>query len=280
MERNFMNMIQCQQGQGKFVCVGLDPNYSKFPECKKRKGVQHDLLEFLKDIVDATCDIVGAYKPNIAFFEAHGIDGLLALERTMRYIRSVAPEVPIILDAKRGDIGNTNNGYADSAFKFYEADAITVNPYFGREALEPFFQWKDKGIIVLCRTSNLGAEELQEGLMETSFAPIPLYRLLAQNIARKWNNYGNCLVVAGATNPEPLRIIRREIGDMGILIPGLGTQGGDLEATVMAGKNSREEGIIPNSSSGIIHASKEADFAQVARRETIKLHEAIQNCLS
>lgn len=290
MGRNFMDLLKARWAKNAFVCVGLDSEYEKIPEAarKQKAGGLGDIMDsifnFNAAIVDTTADLVCAYKPNIAFYEAYGLEGIQALIATIRYIRASAPEIPIILDAKRADIGNTNNGYAKMAFDTLCVDAITVHPYLGREALKPFLDRKDKGVIVLCRTSNKGAEEFQDLAVKTMeigggdgvvTLHTPLYQLIANHVANDWNENGNCAVVAGATYPEELARIRRIVGDMPILIPGIGTQGGDVEKTVKAGKSSDGSGMIVNSSSGIIFASKGDDFAEAARRETEKLRTLI-----
>jgi orotidine-5'-phosphate decarboxylase len=230
------------------------------------------ILRFNRAIVEATKDLACAYKPNVAFYEAHGKDGLVALRRTIAAVHYLAPEVPVILDAKRGDIGSTNVGYAEAAFEFLQADAITVHPYLGAEALQPFLARAEKGIIVLCRTSNPGAGEFQNLSVNGGE---PLYRFVARRVASEWNKSGNCALVVGATYPDELREVRGIVGDMPILIPGIGAQGGDVEKTVSAGKDSRGQGMIINSSRGIIFASKGADFAEAARREVEKLRDLI-----
>ena len=216
--------------------------------------------------------------------------------KTILHIRTTAPEIPVILDAKRADIGNTNKGYVQAAFEYFGVDAITVHPFLGKEALQPFLGQKDKGIFVLCRTSNPGAGEFQDLVVETSIETDegrialgkvpqifreqsgmnpPLWAYVAASVAQNWNEHGNCGLVVGATYPEELSIVRRIIGDLPILIPGIGTQGDDVEATVKAGMDSKKQGMIINSSRGIIFASKEADFAEAARQETLKLRKMI-----
>lgn len=270
-QRNFRQLLEAQWVRGNCVSVGLDPDLAKIPESIRQPDVGETFLVFAKAIIDATKDIVGAYKPNSAFYEAYGDVGLRALRDTIRYVHSVAPTVPVILDAKRADIGNTNLGYAQEAFDFLEADALTVHPYLGAEALQPFLDRKDKGVIVLCKTSNPGAGEFQDLLVDR----IPLYRHIAQRVATVWNKNGNCALVVGATYSKELGEVRRLVGDMPILIPGIGAQGGNVKETVLAGKDSRGYGMIINSSRGIIFASSGADFAEAARRETIKLREEI-----
>jgi len=193
------------------------------------------------------------------------------LANTIKFIHQVAPEVPVILDAKRADIGNTNKGYVQAAFEELGVDAITVHPYLGKEALQPFLNRGDKGVFVLVRTSNPGAGEFQDLQVNGE----PLYQIVARQVATEWNKNNNCGVVVGATYPEELLLIRQVVGDMPILIPGIGAQGGDVEKTVRAGKDSRGRGMIINSSRGIIFASAESDFPLAARRETIKLKNMI-----
>ena len=305
--RNFRQMLENQWSQGKFVCVGLDSDLVQIPETAQIPNpknpesflgldIEATLFTFNSTIVDATKDLVCAYKPNSAFYESEGDAGLRALQQTILYINDVAPQVPVILDAKRADIGNTNTGYVRMAFDFLKADAITIHPYLGAEALQPFLERKDKGIFVLCRTSNPGAGEFQDrevimkpnelgvvrststalgGFGHPSAWAAPLYRIVAHQVSRVWNKNGNCALVVGATYPDELREIRGLVGDMPILIPGIGAQGGDVEKTVTAGRDSRDQGMIINSSRGIIFASKGADFAEAARRETQKLHNLI-----
>lgn len=294
--RNFRELLEARWASGKFVCVGLDSDLTKIPEAAQVSDPDHPdaflgldaestIVEFNEAIVDETADLVCAYKPNAAFYEADGDAGLRALRRTIEHIHEVAPQVPVILDAKRADIGNTNNGYVEMAFDFLQADAITVHPYLGAEALQPFIDHVDKGIFVLCRTSNPGAEEFQDlqlhlagGRFKAWDTP-KLYEYVAVRVADYWNTNGNCGLVVGATYPEELRRVRELVGDMPILIPGVGAQGGDLEATVQAGKDSRGRGMIINSSRGVIFASSGPDFAEAARREVLNLQEMIDNCL-
>ena len=251
------------------VCVGLDSDIGKIPDFIKTST--HPQATFNKAIVDATADLVCAYKPNSAFYEAEGKNGIEALKMTCDYIREKYPAVPVILDAKRADIGNTNNGYAKFAFDYLKVDAITVHPYLGEEAMKPFLEYKDKGIIILCRTSNKGAGEFQDLEIEGQ----PLYKIVAENVTHKWNKNNNCLLVVGATYPQELEEVREIVGDMTLLIPGIGAQGGDLEKTFKAGVNSQKKGMMINSSRQIIFASSEKDFADKARLETEKLNQAI-----
>ncbi|MEK7496379.1 MAG: orotidine-5'-phosphate decarboxylase [Patescibacteria group bacterium] len=228
-----MAMLKAKFEQGKFVCVGLDSEFSKIPKSAYRiqNGNEPDVISitntiavFNQSIIKTTKDIVCAYKLNIAFYEAHGDKGLSALQHTILCIHRLAPDVPIILDAKRGDIGNTNDGYVKAAFDFLQADAITVHPYLGAEALQPFLDCKDKGIIVLCRTSNSGAGEFQDLLVDGQ----PLYQFIARQVTNYWNKNGNCILVVGATYPEELKAVRDIVGDMPLLIPGVGFQQKDV----------------------------------------------------
>lgn len=275
MERHFGKLLEAQWDKGHFLCVGLDPGFEKIPEAARKGSVRETFVSFNKAIVDATKDIVCAYKPNPAFYEAQGIEGWQALADTIQYIHEVAPEVPVILDAKRGDIGNTNVDYAKMAFDFFTADAITVQPYAGGDALSPFFDRKDKGIFVLVRTSNGGSGELQDIMVGQE----KLYQVVARAAAEKWNGNGNCGVVVGTTYPKEIGEVRAIVGDVPILMPGVGVQGGDLEASVRAGKNSKGEGFIINVSRAVIFASQGKDFADAARAKAQELHTAILNTL-
>lgn len=286
---SFIDKIKQKWNEGKFICVGLDTDFSKIPEFVKEKNkdakvewnhnqdisFEATVYEFNKAIVDATHDLVCAYKINSAFYEASG-QAYEAMLNTFMYIQRTYPETLIILDAKRGDIGNTNNGYVESAFQNLKADAITVHPYLGKESLQPFLEEKEKGVIVLVRTSNPGSDEFQN--LEVNGKP--LYQIVAENVSKDWNTNGNCAVVVGATYPEELKKVREIIGDIPILIPGIGAQGGDLESSVKNGVNSENQGIIISSSRSIIYASNGEDFAEAARKETEKLHNQINSYLS
>jgi orotidine-5'-phosphate decarboxylase len=264
---------QCWE-QGNFVCIGLDSDHDRIPVSVKSIGsVEEALFVFNRDIIDATYGLVCAYKPNAAFYEAQGDEGFRALIRTVHYIRETYPDIPIILDAKRADIGSTNLGYVKAAFDIIGVDAITVHPYLGKEALAPFLARREKGIIVLAKTSNPGSAEFQNLLVGDSQEP--LYQVVARSVANTWNTNGNCALVVGATYPGELKKVRAIVGDMPILIPGIGAQGGEVDATVTAGKDSRGWGMIINSSRDIIFASRENDFAQAARKATEQLRAEI-----
>ncbi len=279
MERNFMKMLRTKWGEQKFVCIGLDPDYHMIPpafllhrRCVE-KSFEENIKLFNETIIDSTKDIACAYKPNSAFYEMYGETGIDILTHTVAYIKEKAPDVPIILDSKRADIGNTNVGYARFAFEGIaglNVDAITVHPYLGSEAMKPFLHYKNKGIIVLCKTSNPGAGEFQDLLVLVDDTTIPFYQYVAGMVKHTWNYNENCLLVAGATYPEEIAHIRHIVGDMPLLIPGIGTQGGDLEKTLEAGLDSEGNGVIINSSSGIIYASD-------PRAAAMKLHADIRN---
>lgn len=233
------------------LCVGLDPH-------------KKPLFSFCKKIVDQTHDLVCAYKPNSAFYEAYGATGILELKKICAYIQKKYPHIPIILDAKRADIGNTNNGYVSYAFDYLKVGAITVHPYLGREALKPFLDRKDKGIIVLCRTSNEGAGEYQNLIVKGK----KLYMHVAEEVARSWNKNNNCLLVVGATYPKEMKQIRAAVGAMTFLVPGIGAQGGDIKKSVQVGINSKGSGMIISASRSVLQAKN-------PRKEAMKLRDEI-----
>jgi orotidine-5'-phosphate decarboxylase len=249
------------------VCVGLDPDLARLPNHLPKTAT--GIFTFNKEIIDATHDLVCAYKPQIAYFAAIGAE--LQLQQTINYIKSNYPQIPVILDAKRGDIGSTAEMYAKEAFDRYNADAVTINPYMGYDAATPFLKYSDRGVVLLCRTSNLGAGDIQDLLVDGS----PIYEHVATMIAQKWNTHQNCLLVVGATWPAQMAKIRSLVGDMPFLVPGVGAQGGDVEAMVTAGQTSDGTGLIISSSRAILYASNGADFAAAARTETIKLRATI-----
>lgn len=249
--------------------MGLDPELSKLPESVKQKETPQ--FEFNKKIIDATNDLICVYKPNPAFYEARGADGVKELKTTCEYIKKNYPEIPIIIDAKRGDIGNTNVGYAKYVFEYLEADAITVMPYMGIESLAPYFAYPDKGIIVGCHSSNPGAKEFQELHIDGK----PLYEIVAKELMKQYGNNPNTMMFMGATYPAQLTEIRNIVGDMTLLVPGIGSQGGTVQATVTAGLNSQKSGMMINASRSIIFASSKENFAEKAREEAQKLREEI-----
>ena len=288
----FMDMLQTKWNKGKFVCVGLDPDYAKIPDSVKAevggsKFNDHKaevITNFCLAIVNATHEYVLAYKPNSAFFERYGWEGILALENVIAHIKQTYPDIPVILDAKRGDIGNTNDGYVEAAFDVMGADAITVHGYMGQESLKPFLDREDKCVIVLCRTSNPGAGEFQNLLNEFVSHGVreseSIFQTVAHRVSHFWNTNGNCAVVVGATAPAELAEVRRIVGDMPILLPGIGAQGGELEKTVLAGINSKGDGIIVNLSRSVLYASAEDNFTDAAVAEVIKINDAIRELIA
>jgi orotidine-5'-phosphate decarboxylase len=275
-ERNFNTLLEQRQiSANTLLCVGLDSDLSKVPV--QQASIRERLRQFNASIIEATSDLVCAYKPNIAFYEEHGTEGLDALRWTIDYIKGHYGDIPIILDAKRTDIGNTNLPYARMAFDLMGADATTVNPYFGGEAIQPFLDRKDKGIVVLCRTSNPGAKDFQDQTVKhPQLGEVPLYQTVAYQAAHEWNKNGNVSLVVGATYPEELIQVRKIVGNMQILVPGLGSQGGKPEDIARA-FDSNKRGIIGNVARTVIFAKTQEGetFAQASRREAIKWKDAI-----
>jgi len=239
------------------LCIGLDPEIERFP--RHILAEASPIFHFNKSIIDATADLVCAYKPQFAHYAAYEAED--QLERTIEYIHRVYPDVPVILDAKRGDVGNTAERYAIEAFERYGADAVTVNPYLGGDALEPFLRHADRGVIVVCRTSNPGAGELQD----LDIGGRRLYQVVAELAARRWNSRGNCLLVVGATYPRELAEVRELVADMPLLVPGVGAQGGDVSQVVRNGQTRAGTGLIISASRSVLYASAGADFAAAAR---------------
>lgn len=267
---NFIEKLaKAVQKNKSLLCVGLDPDLALMPE-----GV--DIFEFNKAIIDATGDLVCAYKPNFAFYEALGSEGIDALKRTADYIPE---DIPVIGDAKRGDIGNTAKAYARSIFSYFDFDAATVNPYLGFDSVEPFIQYREKGVFVLCRTSNAGAADFQALRCEVDGNHQLLFEVVAEKVSR-WNTYGNLGLVIGATYPEELKLIRQRLPDMPLLIPGIGAQGGELSRVVSCGVDAGREKTIINSSRQILYASRGNDFAQAARLAAAELRDQINYHLS
>lgn len=245
------------------LCLGLDPDFEKIPE--KFKSMEFPQFEFSKWIIDETHEYTASYKTNSAFYEARGDKGIRELKMTIDYINKNHPEIFTILDAKRADIGNTNKGYVTYVFDWLNFDAVTLHPYLGQEALEPFLERKDKVSIILCRTSNPGAGELQD--LESGGKP--LWQIVAEKVSKEWNKNYNCMIVVGATYPEEMKKIREVTGDMTFLVPGIGKQGGDLEAVMKAGLNDESLGLLISSTSAII-------FSENPKEEAKKLCEEIR----
>jgi orotidine-5'-phosphate decarboxylase len=253
--------------KNSLACVGLDPLIERLPAHIAAHA--SPIFHFNKAIIDATADLVCAYKPQFAHYAACEAED--QLERTIEYIHRAYPGIPVILDAKRGDVGSTAERYAIEAFERYGADAVTVNPYLGGDSLEPFLRYADRGILVVCRTSNPGARDLQD----LDVGGRKLFAVVAELAATRWNSRGNCLLVVGATYPQELAEVRAITGDMPFLLPGVGAQGADVRAAVAAGQSADGRGLIVSSSRAIIHASSGVDFAAAARAATIRLRDEV-----
>ena len=260
---SFLSLLSGRwQAANSLLCVGLDPDLDRLPPAVRDQPA--GVAKFCIDIVDATAEFACAFKPQIAYFAAIGAER--QLETVCGHIRERHPQIPIILDAKRGDIGDTARLYAREAFERYGAHAVTVNPYLGTDSLEPFFEWRDRGVIVLCRTSNAGSGEFQ--MRESEGAP--LFEHIARRAAEDWSAKGEVALVVGATYPAELARVRAIVGDMAILVPGVGAQGGDPAEVVRAGRNSSGAGLIVNSSRAILYADidNHAEAAARVARET------------
>ncbi|RJR31637.1 orotidine-5'-phosphate decarboxylase [Candidatus Parcubacteria bacterium] len=253
--------------KNSLVCVGLDTDLEKIPQ--HLKNLSKPVFEFNKAIIDATAEYISSIKANIPFYTAYGfMDELI---ETFQYIHESYPDMPVILDAKRNDIGNTAQMYAKEVFDIIGADAVTVNPYMGGDTLEPFTERVDKGVIVLCRTSNPGAKDLQDLIVNGK----KVYQIVAEKVANEWNKNNNLLLVVGATYPGELKEIRDIVGNIPILLPGIGAQGGDVKAAMEVGLDSKKQGLIVHSARGIIYAGSDENFADAAAEETKKLRDEI-----
>jgi orotidine-5'-phosphate decarboxylase len=256
---------RAQAAAGGLLCIGIDPDPSKMPA--DLAGIPQPLYAFSRRIVDASFDVAAAYKPQVAFYSALGAEAELVA--SIRYIRERAPQALVILDAKRGDVGHTAEAYAREAFERYAADAVTVNPYLGEDSIEPFLRRADRGAILLCRTSNAGARDFQDLLVDG----LPLYRRVAQRAAAGWNARRNLMLVVGATYPRELAELRAAHPELSFLVPGIGAQGGDLDATLAAGLDARGAGLLISSSRGIIYAGDASPGA--IRTAAMQLRESI-----
>lgn len=243
------------------LCIGLDSHFERIPE----RFIHHEypLFTFNRWIIEQTHTYTSAYKPNIAFYEARGDRGLMSLRMTMDYLQTNHPDILTICDAKRGDVSSTSSAYASAIFDWYGFDAVTLNPYLGEDSLRPFLDRADRGCIILCRTSNAGSGEFQNLIV----AGKPLWQTVAEAVHERWNTNGNCMLVAGATYPDELAQVRALVGNMTILVPGIGTQGGEVAQTIKAGINSSGKGLIVNSSRGTIFADDPAAAARNLRDE-------------
>ena len=271
----FLDMLSAAERQNNsMLCVGLDPEPTKFPD--RIKGDSNKIYDFCAAIVDATADVVNSFKPQIAYFAAHRAEG--QLERLMEHMRRVAPHVPVILDAKRGDIGSTAEQYAKEAFERYGADAVTLSPYMGFDSLEPYLKYHDKGAFLLCRTSNPGGDDLQAQRLGLPGEPY-LYEHVAGLVQGPWNRNGQLGLVVGATYPNEIERVRRVAPTVPLLIPGVGAQGGDAVATVRAAYQARDgqttAPIAVNSSRAVLYASAGDDFAAAARAEALKTRDVL-----
>lgn len=269
---NFVEKLLAASRKNKsLLCIGLDPDPKLMPRA--------EVFQFNREIIDATSDLVCAYKPNLAFYEALGIEGIRALKKTVDYI----PEgIPVIGDAKRGDIASSSEAYARALFETFGFDAATVNPYMGCDSVAPFIAYADKGVFILCKTSNAGSADFQEKLYAEHGAAAgtrPLFEMVAQK-AKEWNTRGNVGLVVGATFPQQLKKVRELCPELPLLIPGVGTQGGDLAAVVRYGVDTNGERAIINCSRQVIYASKGKDYSQAARREALRLREQINQHLA
>jgi orotidine-5'-phosphate decarboxylase len=266
---NFIDKIKkSQMLNNSLLCVGLDSDVRLIPSHLKLES--NPLFKFNKNVIDCTSGAICSYKINSAFYEACGQEGLAQLKLTFDYIHAKHPEIPVILDAKRGDIGSSNEAYADYAFKYLDADAITLNPYLGKDALRPFLDQKDKGCVIICKTSNPKSGEFQDLIVNNC----PFYLLIAKSVNDYWNYNQNCCLVVGATHPHDLRKIRRAVGDMFLLVPGIGNQGGDLRKTLQYGLTN-SNGLIINASRSIIFADPTKNFSITAGLEASKLKDEI-----
>lgn len=258
--------------QGSMLCVGFDPDPKRLPP--SLQGKPEGIFEFCREIADATADLVCSFKPQFAYFASQRAEA--QLEKLIKHLKDQHPHIPVILDSKRGDIGSTAEHYALEAFERYGADAVTVNPYMGFDSIEPYLRHAGKGVIVLCRTSNPGGSDLQ--FLNVTPDGEPLYLQVARLAAQKWNASGQLSLVVGATFPEEIAKVRAIVGEMPLLIPGIGAQGGDIEATVKAGGIASKPGtgMMINSSRAILYASSGADFAEAARKVALSTRDALR----
>ena len=267
---NFINKLSAAwSSNNSLLCVGLDPDLARLPAHLQQQP--DGIFTFCKAIIDATADLACAFKPQIAYFAALGAED--QLEAICNYLRQHYPQIPLILDAKRGDIGATAQQYAREAYDRYGADAVTLSPYMGFDSIEPYLAWSERGQIILCRTSNPGGSDLQFLNVDGK----PLYQHVAAMVAGKWNRNGQCALVVGATFPGEMAQVRAIVGDMPLLVPGIGAQGGDIEATVQGGKTAAGAGMMISSSRAILFATPAAgeDFAAAARRVALETRDAI-----
>ena len=270
---NFVEkLLDVSRRQDSLLCVGLDPEIQRLPADLRNMPVDRAVIQFCQAIIEATAPYVCAYKPNLAFFEVLGPVGMQVFQEVLR---AIPAHIPIIADAKRGDVGNTARNYATAVFDVYGCDAVTVNAYLGYDSVAPFLAYRDRGVILLCRTSNPGARDLQDLPVQMHGGQVrPLYEVVAERV-RSWNEAGNCGLVVGATYARELRTIRSLCPAMPILIPGVGAQGGDLEASVSAGVDKQGERAIIAVSRAILYADNGANYAVAAGEEARLLRDRI-----
>ena len=263
----FSQMLSsCWEKNDSLLCIGLDPTPARFPE--KFKTSSRPIFDFCAEIIDATADLVCAFKPQIAYFSSSSAEQELI--DIIDWIHTNHPGIPVILDAKRGDIGSTAAHYAKDVFVRFKADCVTLSPYMGKDSVEPYLEYVEKGEFVLCRTSNKGGDDFQM----LDIGGVPLYIKVAEKVA-EWDINGQMGLVIGATYPEELKKARATVPELTFLVPGIGAQGGDINAAVKAGMNKDKTGLVINSSRAILYASKEADFAEKARAEALRTRDAI-----
>lgn len=270
-------LLAAERGNQSLLCVGLDPEPERLPETLRSLPVEQGIVHFCRAIVEATAPYASAFKPNLAFFEVLGPAGLVALQEV---VRAIPAHIPVVADAKRGDIGNTARNYAAAIFETYGCDAVTVNPYLGYDAVAPFLAHRDRGVLLLCRTSNPGARDFQDlTVQETDGSSRPLYEVVARRV-QSWNEAGNCGLVVGATYPQELRTIRALCPELPILVPGIGAQGGDLAATVPSAVDARGERAMISVSRAILYADASPRYAEtaasVARTFRDQINQALQ----
>lgn len=271
-------LLAAERQNHSLLCVGLDPEPARLPEELRALPVEKAVVQFCRAIIDATAPYASVFKPNLAFFEVLGPEGMIALQEV---VRAIPAHIPVIADAKRGDIGNTASRYAAAIFETYGCDAVTVNPYLGYDAVAPFLAYRERGVVLLCRTSNPSARDFQDlSVQDDNGQTRPLYEVVAERV-QGWNDEaGNCSLVVGATYPQELRAIRAICPDLPILVPGIGAQGGDLDTSVPVAVDARGERAMFSASRSILYASSGSDYATAAANEARTLRDAINRARS
>ncbi|MGH2510810.1 MAG: orotidine-5'-phosphate decarboxylase [Ktedonobacteraceae bacterium] len=274
---NFLEkLLAAERRNQSLLCVGLDPEPDRLPTALRTLPIEKAVVHFCRAIIEATAPYVSVFKPNFAFFEVLGPAGLVALQEV---VRAIPAHIPVLADAKRGDIGNTARNYAAAIFETYGCDAVTVNPYLGYDAVEPFLAYRDKGVILLCRTSNPGARDFQDlRIQEADGSTRPLYEIVAKRV-QSWNEAGNCGLVVGATYPQELQAIRALCPDLPILVPGIGAQGGDLAASVPVAVDAHGERAMISTSRAILYADAGAHYAEAAANAAKNFRDQIQQAI-